>query len=235
VQRRKTVVLSLLFGIVLLVCATPAWAGRISQGGSGLGNSSCEDALGTDGLGNPNTINQQPFVVVHPTFVEASGSFTSCSPFDGTFVTIWDLFHVSVGAGDTIDLAVNDSTKNWGIFDDTGFNSSNNDCGSDLLSLLFTTCFDPGPGESIFGDPTIPNVNDFPVDVSFYTSPGALKFLSITHPEGIEQVLYGEKGEAAVPEPGSVWLLCAAVLMMAGAGWRRKHALAAAERRPSTR
>src|SRR5262252_8416285 len=101
--------------LCVLVCglaAIPAHAGgRINQGTSGLGTvGSCDDAL-TAGT---------PWVIILSDQLQVGTGFTTCSPFDGTITTMWDLFDVvTPAAGDNLTLVVKSSSASsasWGIF-----------------------------------------------------------------------------------------------------------------------
>ncbi len=118
--------------------------------------------------------------------------------------------------GDDITLVVNDPTKNWGVFDDPAVSGSGDTtCGDPLGGVQFSNCIDSAKG-TIFKDAT---TNGF--DITFYTDPGALQYLSETDPTGKVTVLAG-KIPSTVPEPSSVWLLLAAAVITVAAMYKRR-------------
>jgi hypothetical protein len=136
---------------------------------------------------------------------------------------MWDLFDVTPLAKDDITLVVKSSTAHWGIFDETAnFDSGDITCGDPLGGVTFGGCIDsvtpPRPG-TVFQNTMTPGG----LDITFYTDPGALQYLSETDPTtGKEKVLFGEI-PTSVPEPSSVWLFMTTAAVSAAAISKRRR------------
>ncbi len=209
-KHRKIMILSVLVGSVFCLAAIPAWAGgRINQGASGLGTgTSCADAL-TAGT---------PWVIPTISELNIGNGFTSCTPFNGTITTMWDLFDVSATGGDDITLVVNDPSKNWGVFDEAALAfSGDSTCGDPLGGVTFSNCVDSADG-TVFENASTSG------DIVFYTDPGALQYISETDPTtGNVTLLYGEISTTPIPEPSSVWLLLGIVAITAVTLYKRRR------------
>lgn len=197
--------LPILVGMVFCTATTPAWAGgRINKGTSGLGSTTC--TTGT------------PWIDVLSNELDISDDFTTCSPFDGTLTTMWDLFDVVPADGDDITLEVKDPSEFWGVFDvNASASSTDTTCGDPLGAVQFNHCIDSAMGTEFVGAS-----NPGAAGIVFYTDPGALQVLYETNADGARTVLYGSF-PTTVPEPGTVWLLLAVVAISVAARYKRKR------------
>jgi hypothetical protein len=210
-ETHKTLTSLVLCVLVCGLAAIPAHAGgRINQGASGLGTvGSCDDAL-TAGT---------PWVIIQSDNLQVGTGFTTCSPFNGTITTKWDLFDVTPLAGDDLTLAVKDPSASWGIFDEGATaDSGDTTCGDPLGGVTFGSCVDSAT-RTVFKDTISPGG----LDIIFYTDPGALQYLSETNPKtGVETLLAGEF-PTSVPEPSSVWLFMTTAAVSAAAISKRRR------------
>ena len=213
-ETHKTLTSLVLCVLVCGLAAIPAHAGgRINQGASGLGTvGTCDDAL-TAGT---------PWVIIQSDNLQVGTGFSSCTPFNGTITTKWDLFDVTPLAGDDLTLAVKDPSASWGIFDEGATaDSGDTTCGDPLGGVTFVgtpfPCVDSATG-TVFKDTD----NSGGLDIIFYTDPGALQYLSETNPTTGETLLFGEF-PTSVPEPSSVWLFMSTAAVSAAAISKRRR------------
>jgi len=204
---------ALLVVAALLLAATPSWAGRVDQGGSGKGilDPSC-----LPGDGNCETSSSLPSLSV-----DLNGTLTSLTAFQFTFSTgddpgdggIYDVFTLPTTAGETVAITYG---GNFGLFLCGGNNTQVVDSiGTPLAGLPCsqnansTASFVSQTGDFVFANnPSLPGSYAFYVDATNGLASG----IDVTTTQG----------STGVPEPATLSLIGAGMLF--GALRRRRLA-----------
>jgi hypothetical protein len=210
---------------VLCLAGSPALAGRISQGLAGSGQFDCATALS----GNEAWLQNGLSGVGE---VKEWIAIKSCDPLNAILFGDWDLFFsgntledigfskqafatngdlITITLPITVTLEVKDPGSEWGTLSTLG----------DPGGIPFLTSTDFSNGTTFTYNPPSGFTPSCCPDASFYTDHGALQFFSVTDAAGnvLESI-----GQETVPEPTSVWLPLAALMIIAGSRryWRHR-------------
>ena len=129
-------------------------------------------------------------------------------------------------AGESFTLEVNNPSATWGIYSNSNVSPEINGTGCPgdaAVFALFASCTDFSNGTTFVLSSSYvcgPSSNEV-CGAMFYTSPGALEFLSTTSPNGQTDIIYGP----ATPEPRLLLFLMVVLAGMITRNWYLRRSL----------